>query len=454
MVNGFEHKRIKTKNLPLAWQEEGALEELERFLQNNWEQRSIFYTDEYVTSRQQFIDFDRKGAIKLQNYIGTIIFRGEQLNIFPKVFKEDEDDYDTSDLEVEELINNLVIWLGYCDRLNFPFVSMRSELGSTDNLLELFITVYVYYVKAAIDRQLFFRYEEVTETGSFVKGKIDLRDYSSRKYPAGQWNQLDYTYSSFVFDNQVNRIIKNTCLLIQHLTKQRSSKKVIRDILMKLGDVSNVECTPYDCDSVHLSALHSHYRIILSMSKMFLLNKVTSHDVGMTDTFCFLFPAELLFEGFIGGFMKEMLRGEAKVSMQTSDQYLADLVVDGEVVGNAFQLREDIVVETNDQIVVLDTKYKEIDRFRKVKENKKLHISDSDMKQMAIYAAKRGAKKLYLLYPLHRDEKPESIEIRYDIMLDDGDRKIPLQILKVPFAFGEDVDETKNLLQSILAKVV
>lgn len=83
---------------------------------------------------------------------------------------------------------------------------------------------------------------------------------------------------------------------------------------MKLGDVSNVECTPYDCDSVHLSALHSHYRIILSMSKMFLLNKVTSHDVGMTDTFCFLFPAELLFEGFIGGFMKEMLRGEAKVS--------------------------------------------------------------------------------------------------------------------------------------------
>ena len=117
----------------------------------NWEQRSIFYTDEYVTSRQQFIDFDRKGAIKLQNYIGTVIFRGEQLNIFPKVFKEDEDDFDTSGLEIGDLINNLVIWLGYCDRLNFPFVSMKSELGNTDNLLELFITVYTYYVKAAID---------------------------------------------------------------------------------------------------------------------------------------------------------------------------------------------------------------------------------------------------------------------------------------------------------------
>lgn len=453
MVNGFEHKRIKTKNLPLSWQEDGALEELERFLQSNWEQRSIFYTDEYVTSRQQFIDFDRKGAIKLQNYIGTIIYRGEQLNIFPKVFKEDEDDYDTSDLEIDELIHNLVIWLGYCDRLNFPFVSMKSELGSTDNLLELFITVYVYYVKAAIDRQLFFRYEEVTESGSFVKGKIDFNDYAIRKYPTGQWNQLEYTYSNFVFDNLINRIIKYTCLLIQNLTAQRANKRVIRDILMKLGEVETVECTPYDCDSIHLSALQAHYKIILSMSKMFLLNKVTSHDVGMTDTFCFLFPAELLFEGFIGGYMKEMLQGTAQVSTQTSDQYLADLVVDGEVVGNAFQLREDIMVETSDTIVVLDTKYKEIDRFEKVKENKKLHISDNDMKQMAVYAAKRGAKKLFLLYPLHRDEKPEKIEIRYDIKLDDGDKRIPLEILKVPFAFGEDVNETKELLSSILSRV-
>lgn len=454
MVNGFEYKRIKAKDLPLAWQEEGALEELERFLQSNWEQRGIFYTDEYVTSRQQFIDFDRKGAIKLQNYIGTIIFRGEQLNIFPKVFKEDEDDYDTTGLEVEELINNLVIWLGYCDRLNFPFVSMRSELGSTNNLLELFITVYVYYVKATIDRQLYFRYEDVTETGGFVKGKIDLNNYASRKYPVGQWNQLDYTYSSFVFDNLVNRIIKYTCRIIQNFTEQKSNKKVLRDVLMKLGEVSNVECTPYDCDRAHLSALHSHYRIILSMSKMFLLNKVASYDVGITDTFCFLFPAELLFEGFIGGFLKEMFRGDAMVSTQTSDQYLADLVVDGEVVGNAFKLREDIMIEKDNRIVILDTKYKEIDRFKKVKDNKKLHISDSDMKQMAVYAAKRGAKNLYLLYPLHRDEQPESIEIRYDIKLDDGNKIIPLEILKVPFVFGEEIEDTKNMLRSILKKIV
>lgn len=175
----------------------------------------------------------------------------------------------------------------------------------------------------------------------------------------------------------------------------------------------------------------------------------------MTETFCFLFPAEILFEGFIGGFIKEMLAEKAKVRTQTGDQYLAELVVDGEILGNAFLLKEDILVEFDDFIVVLDTKYKEIERFHKVRENRKLKISDSDMKQMAVYAAKRGAKKLYLIYPLHKNEEIETMEVRYDIHLDglDASKCIPLEILKVPFAYQESESKSKEMLQKIFAKI-
>lgn len=452
MVNGFEFSKIKVKRLPEVWQEEGALEELETFLQENWQQRSIFYSDGHVTSRQQFIDFDKRDAIKLQNYIGTIIFKGEQLNIFPKIFKEDEDEFDTEELEIEHLINNLVYWLGYCDKLNFPFVSMKGELSDSENLMELFITLYVHYVLEAINRQRYYQYEDVSETGSFVKGKIDINDYITKKYPRGRFDKLDYTYSSFVFDNALNRIIKCTCKFLLGITNQAANREIIRNIIMKYADVASVDCSPYDCDRVHLSALHSSYRIILSMSKMFLLNKVNSANLGTNDAFCFLFPAEVLFEGFIGGYMKELFAGKARVKTQASDQYLADLVVDGEVLGNAFLLKEDILIEFDDSVVVLDTKYKEIDRFSKVRENRKLKISDSDMKQMAVYAAKRGAKKLYLIYPLHIEEEPETSEVRFDIHLEEG-ASIPLEILKVPFAYRESLADTKQLLKDILIKI-
>ena len=112
MTNGFEFMKLRTERLPESWQEAGALAELEQFLQENWRQRAVFYRDGQVAGRQQFIDFDRKNGIKLQNYVGTILFRGGQLNIFPKIFKEDEDDFDGSDLTPEDLIKNLVYWLG------------------------------------------------------------------------------------------------------------------------------------------------------------------------------------------------------------------------------------------------------------------------------------------------------------------------------------------------------
>lgn len=455
MINGFEFSKIKLNKLPKSWQEEGAMEELESFLQENWQQRSIFYSDRQITSRQQFIDFDKKDAIKLQNYIGTITFKGEQLNIFPKIFKEDEDDFDADDLKTEDLINNLVYWLGYCDKLNFPFVSMKGELSEAENLMELFITIYVHYVKAAIGRLRYHQYEDVAETGSFVKGRIDFKDYALRKYPQGQSDKLNYTYSSFVFDNALNRIIKCTCLFLLNITNQAANKEIIRNILMVLGDVANVNCKPYDCDQVHLSALHGNYRIILSMSRMFLLNKISSNKIGMTETFCFLFPAEILFEGFIGGFIKEMLAGKARVRTQAGGQYLAELVVDGEILGNAFMLKEDILVEFDDSIVVLDTKYKEIERFSRVRENRKLKISDSDMKQMAVYALKRGAKKLFLVYPLHKNEEMETLEVRYDIYIDEADaaKCIPLEILKVPFACRENETKSKEMLRKIFDKI-
>lgn len=457
MINAFEFQPIRTSRLPAAWKAPGALDDLERFLQENWELRNAFYSDMELTKRQRFIDFDRRDGFKTKNYIGTIQFRGERFNIFPKIYKTDEDDYDTSDLATADLMKDLVLWLEYCNKFNFPFVAIRGDLDETDSFLELLITVYVRYVKTVVDRQLFFRYEDVTEDGEAVKGKIDFSDYASKKYPTGQLNRLRYTYSAFVFDNLLNQIIKHTCRLLYNVTTTASNKRSIRDIFMKLGDVSDRSCQPYDCDTIKLNSLQSSYATILSMSKMFLLNKVSVDSLGISDSFCFLFPAELLFEGFIAGFLKETLGSTAKVTAQSRKLYLAELEVDGKIYGNRFQLKEDIVVEHGGAIVVLDTKYKEIDRLSRITEDsKRLGIEDEDMRQMAVYANRRGAKKMYLLYPLYRGTEPDNTKVVFNILDGPGDqaKKIPLQILQVPFSLCDDIEGTKALLTGLLDRVI
>lgn len=457
MRNCIEFQKIKKSKLPSPWQSDYALEKLESFLQANWKERAVFYTDGVITSSQQFIDFDVRDGIKTQNYIGTICFEGGTLNIFPKTYKLDADDDEYEDWDTEDLVHNLVVWLNYCDKYEFPFINITSSLSNTNNLFELLVAIYSHYVKQALDRAPFRQYEDVYEIGEVVKGRIDFTSYIGKQYPNGNWNKIPYEYSNFVFDNKVNRILKSTCKLLYGLTSERKSKDLLRNLMVRLGEVADENVLPADCDKIRLSKLHSKYSMLLSMSKMFLLNRTSTNDVGTSKSFCFLFPTELLFEGFIGGYLKEKMAEFAKVRCQTSDQYLANLLVDGEYKGRAFRLKEDIMVETEDAVIVLDTKYKEIDRFDKINNfADKLGISDNDMKQMAVYAVKRKAKKLFLIYPLYRDEDMDKREVIYDIMFDDADptKHIPLEVLRVPFVGGLEDQEVDARMDKLIKKIM
>lgn len=459
MLNCFEESTIKNKALPSEWKSQSSLDELADFLQFNWEQRSAFYEDSAVTTRQQFLEFTGQQGIKTRNYIGTVVFKGQQLNIFPKIFREDKDDTDTSELSLKHLMKNLVCWLEYCTKIDYPYISISSDLDDSNDLRELFITLYIRYVKNALDRGLFYRYEDQTEDCSSIKGKVDLKDYFTRKIPNGMPHKFSCTFSSFVFDNPLNRIIKYTCKSLMNETSA-ANQKIIRHILMKLNEVSDVKCTPSDCNQLRLSKLHKNYSVILSMSKMFLLNKTTSYNVDDTESFCFLFPTEVLFEGFIGGFMQSVLGSDGKVRLQASELALIDnIVFEGEDLGRAFTMRHDILAEYQGKVFVLDTKYKQVRRFKGNHELKQTIVSDvsqADLYQISTYAAKRGLSDGYLLYPMYRfeDEEPSGPELKQTVSVDGVDHLVTIHLIRLPFVFEEDVAHTKQMLIDSIRRIL
>ena len=129
VLNRYEHTKINNNRLPDSWKTQNALDDLAEFLQENWEQRSVFYEDGEITSGQQFLEFTGQQGIKTKKYIGTIVFKGEQLNIYPKVFSTEKDDHETDDLSQKHLLNNLVRWIEYCNKLEYPFLNISSELN-------------------------------------------------------------------------------------------------------------------------------------------------------------------------------------------------------------------------------------------------------------------------------------------------------------------------------------
>lgn len=453
-LSRFEYSIIEERDFPNAWKGKNNLIAFERFLQSSWDQRMSLYDDGEESKKQQFLEFDHRNKIKTKNYIGTIIFNRERLDIYPKIY--DEYNYIPT---ISDLILDLTTWLHYCDKARYPFINIPSSFSGKDDTFEIFAAVYVQYVENALKSHTYMNYQDIRETGTNIKGKIDFTDYAVRKIASGQHHVLDYSYSAFVFDNDVNRIIKATCKIINRITKNETTKSIIRKIMQKLEEVSDEICSPGDCDKARIIEQKSCYKAIMQMSKMFLMNKTSSGIQGEVDAFCFLFPAELLFEGFIGGIVKEMYHQYATVRLQSEkhSHYLAETYKNNKLVGPAFKLKEDIIIEVDpDFNIVLDTKYKIIKPLSEVTSFKKLGIDDTDMKQMVTYAIENDAIDLYLIYPLKKKEILDKDDVFYKIKtnIKDIHQEIDVHVLRVPFSVCEDKDKKLSDLNKALWKIL
>jgi 5-methylcytosine-specific restriction enzyme subunit McrC len=456
-LNVFEFKHLKSSELPKSWNNRDNLEKLEFFLQQNWDSRKIFYDDQLSMSKQQFLDFDSKDGLNTKNYIGTIFFEGEQLNIFPKMFKNNQEDIRTDVLNFDELLENLIYWLGFNDKLNFPFIKMKNDFSDSNSLIELIITIYIQYIKSSIQKARYFQYEDVTEISTTIKGKMNVIDFLRKRDFRNDFSHPECSYSSFLFDNKVNQIIKHTLKKILRISSKKSNIEIIRSLLKRFSDVTDSSFTPYDCETNRLSNLNSNYSTILSLSKIFLLNKSVEFRDGSNNNFSFLFPAELLYEGFVGSYIKEVLNDDAKITFQSTQNFLTEIEVNNTIIDSAFMLKEDIVVDINDTFFILDSKYKGIDNLDNVFVNKKLDINDNDMKQILIYAIRRNAKRVALVYPLYKNEKLSDNRIVFKMAYDLDGKKVnlPVHIIKIPFImtnFNEENLKVKSLLKDFFYK--
>ena len=80
------------------------------------------------------------------------------------------------------------------------FISISSELNDSEDLREFFITLYIGYVRSALERNLYYQYVDETNDCRSIKGRFDIKDYISRKVPSGRGNLFQCTNSNLIIN--------------------------------------------------------------------------------------------------------------------------------------------------------------------------------------------------------------------------------------------------------------
>ncbi len=453
MNNLFEYRnKIKFQD---------SFEGLESFLDEIWNNRdknSFFRNnDEDTIESQRFIQFIHKTSeLKSNKYVGVIHYKGQRINLLPKIFYDSEKEY--SDNHIYQIHNHILWWLSYCRKIKFP--SYQTTLGNKESdFFEVLIYLFSKYTRKLLNSSIYQQYQEVNRELSYIKGRLNTTGYINENVSRGNWHKLNCTYDAFVIDNEFNRIIKYVTTLLFNVATRQENKKNLREILFILDEVTDERVTAEQCSRISFNPMFGEFETVRDYCHLFLSNSVSFDYKNDLKLFAFLLPMEYVFEDFIFGFIDKELP-DISVKAQRGDTFLD--------IDKTFKIKPDLWIETEDLSLIADAKYKII--YEDNSDPKK-GISQPDLYQMLAYAVRFKVCNIILFYPstVIQDQEEETEIIIKDTLALEKEVKIKvhqLPIINIPLLetkissnvdikelFKPTRDNLANKIRSILTQI-
>lgn len=388
-----------------------------------------------------------KDYITPQNFIGSINIGDISIEIFPKIplvkdNKKKEKERFLEILEYVEIFNENIF--------------ENLEIGNQDMpILEIFISNFINEVEKIVKKGLLYSYINKTENTLYFKGKLDLTNHIKYNFIE---NRFFMNFDEFSINSIENCLIKLALEKIKNISSNMENIDKLHQLLIQFEDIETSGLNPAHLfKKILFDRKNEFYRKSLNLAKFFLLDEspysVFYNDEGeVTGLF---FPMETIYESYIATKLKEVINDKFSVNIQDETHRIFNKCeVDGNEVKNnitLFKLKPDIVLEKENEIIILDTKWKEL---KNSKENKGIYnynISEKDIYQMITYiqvynTKAKKCKKAYLIYPINNND---SSPLTKDIVFSGKD---DLEIIAyfIDLTSEEEVNKSLNKILELI----
>ncbi len=300
---------------------------------------------------------------------------GPTLEILPKI---DQDDGAVRAALVRMLA---VAW-----RLRVAAGELTAMRTQRLDLLEILIRLFARRLLTVVRRGLPRRYRERQEDLNLLRGRLNVTRQVT--WFSARPDLFACRFEEWSEDTPLNRVLKATVARLADLTRSADTARRLAELAARLefaGDTADPLREPVRLDRTN-TAFHDVYHL----ARRFLARKWQDTASGADSGFALLFPMNELFEEFIGRCVVRAASAR-RVHLQHPKHHAIESDT-----GPLFSLRPDVVIDTPDGAVILDTKWKRLNF-----EDSRLDIAPSDIYQMAVYGNAYRARRVVLIYPWH-----------------------------------------------------
>lgn len=345
------------------------------------------YIDEQNSSNQTSIDeFLKpiKNGVQANNYVGVLQTKtGLTIEILPKIAGREDD---TTDEQVRKLFLTMLKTVRYINGKTFKMTNLNTR---KDNLLEVFISMFLNELNVIIKRGLRSAYVTTQSNEKFLKGKL-LMTQQFRRNLINQSNFYN-EYDEFLNNTPENQLIKTTLEYLLIKSRDSGNLKLIRKQLGYFEFVNITHVPEQAFQKVQTFRNYKYYSQTLGWCLIFLSKKSFTSFKGDSLAFAILFPMEEIFESYIAYIAKKYLPN-FDVHAQDKSYLLFDKTPETKA---GYQLRPDMVIRNDENTIIADTKWKVLESYGP---------SQGDLYQMYAYYTRYSHKgeavqKVVLIYP-------------------------------------------------------
>ena len=438
-----EYKKIGIKGTSKNSIDKGKYEVIDK---DKFDKLKEFIKANKLHEEPKFFEISKDYVIP-QNFIGSINIDDISIEIFPKIplIKDNKDKKRKRFLEILE----------YVETFN-ENIYENLEIGNENMpILEIFISNFIEEVEKIVKKGLVYSYINKSENIYYFKGKLDLTNHIKYNFIE---NRFFMNFDEFSVSSIENCLIKLALEKIKNISSNMENVDKINKLLVHFEDIETSGMIPAHLfRKLLIDRKNDFYKKSLDLAKFFLLDE-SPYSVFYNDekeiTGLF-FPMETIYESYIATKLKEVIDNKFSIKIQDNSYKIFNKCEVGknEVKKNitCFKLKPDIVLENENEIIILDTKWKEL---KSPKENEIIYnfgISKEDIYQIITYIHVYNSKakkcnKAYLVYPINNNEK---LPLENDIVFS-GENELKVRACFVDLSSEDDTKESlKKILESI-----
>ncbi len=329
--------------------------------------------------KNRYFEVIHKG-VRFKQYVGVIQVGQLTIEILPKA--------DASPASGDHLAKTkwrrvLIEMLRTCHLLNLENVDTASLKLSTHSLLDLYLEVFLSDLKQLIRRGLVKQYRNLEGNRTALKGRLRFAPHL-RKNSVHQ-ERFYVQYQTYDRAHLLHILLYKALNLIPQITTNPHLHDSARQLRLDFPPMPDLSVTTAIFDQVKLNRKTQAYQKVLALARLILLRLSPNLQSGCSSLPALLFDMNALFEEYIYRQLHKTAQQELfKIFYQPSQKFWKPNQ------GLARRLRPDLILQTTNQKIILDTKWKVIS---------KINPSMDDLRQMYTYHHFFEAQQSLLIYP-------------------------------------------------------